>query len=132
MKRILENASASSVSGKRADETLAGAWENALALIAPSWSDLLVELDLSPEVDLLQVAALVSPLNPERCAGRSALRFRVAHDFGYGVSPSLAHRCLARLDEAGVRGSLRFPDVLSNARAFFTLGPVFRSDGRSL
>jgi hypothetical protein len=123
------------VTGLSTDEraqTLSAAWDSLLERIAYDWSHLLAEVELETEVPYEDVALAVSPLNPERCQRQAAFRFRVGHDFGYGVPAVLARRCLESLDAAGVEGRLRLLEVLSERRSLDAQGPVWRLEGRSL
>ena len=61
-----------------------------------------------------------------------AFRFRVARMFGYGAAPQMARRVLARLDEAGIAGSLEVLRVHSDTSPVLTQGPVWREGGRAV
>lgn len=113
-------------------QTLATAWDRLIERLPEDWSHLLAEVELRPEEPYELVSLTVSPLNPERCDKRTAFRFRIARDFGYGASTHLARRCLGSLDEARVEGRLRLLQVLSQRRPVETQGPVWRLGGRSL
>ena len=56
--------------------------------------------------------------------------FRVARTSGYGASPEMGRRCLARLDEVGILGRLRILRVLSDTRPVATQGPVWYAGGK--
>jgi len=113
-------------------ERLADAWARAVATLPSDWSDLYCEVELVSS-DLLDSAALfVAPLNPTRDPGRRAFRFRVAHSFGYGTSPEMTARCLARLDENGIPGRVRILRALSDTHNVDTQGPVWRVGGKSV
>jgi hypothetical protein len=89
-----------------------------------------VELD---STDFLQRGALLlSPVNPAHYGGATTLRFRIARVSGYGAAPSMARRCLERLDEEAITGTLRFLRVLSATSHVATQGPVWRVAGRSV
>src|ERR1035437_4295831 len=92
------------LSESRGGQTLAAAWDGLLASLSEDWSDLLAEVEFSPSEPYDPVALLVSPLNPERCDERIAVRFRVGRSFGYGAAPSAVRRCLKALDEHGIEG----------------------------
>jgi hypothetical protein len=110
--------------------TLEVAWLTALAPLPPDWSDLHAELELSSTDQLARVALLLSPLNPLRDGGRAALRFRAARRFGYGASPEMVRRCLARVDADGIRGRISILRVLSDTHNVATQGPVWYVEGR--
>src|ERR1700704_514252 len=98
------------------DPTLRESWEAALATLPSDWSDLLVEVEFRSS-DYVERAALnMVPLNPRRDGSRNALRFRVAHSFGYGAAPQMVARCLSRCDEDAMRGVVRVLRVLSGSR----------------
>ena len=76
--------------------SLVDAWDEAVAPLAPGWSDLLCELELDSSDHLPRAALLGAPLNPTRNLEAIALRFRVSGKQGYGVSPGMARRCANR------------------------------------
>jgi hypothetical protein len=123
---------------ERAPETeapqgkLAEAWAEALAALPPDWSDLYAELELTSSDHLDRGALLIAPLNPVRMPGRNALRFRVAHSFGYGAAPQMVARCLARLDAEGIAGRLTILHALSDTHNVDTQGPVWRVGGKAV
>jgi len=110
--------------------SLAEAWDEALEELPEDWSDLYCELELTSSDHLERAALATAPLNPARYAGNPGFRFRVARRFGYGASPEMARRCLARLDEAGVPGRLRVLRVLSDTKPAATQGPVWYAGGK--
>jgi hypothetical protein len=107
-------------------------WDAAVASLPSDWSDLLCELELTSTDHVDRGALLLAPVNPYRGNGRAALRFRVAHSFGYGASPEMARRCLTRLDEAGIPGRITILRALSDTDNVATQGPVWRVRGRAL
>jgi hypothetical protein len=115
-----------------ARETLAASWDAAEAALPADWSDLYAELELFSTDHLERSALLLAPLNPSRYGGRPGFRFRAARAFGYGASPQMVRRCLARLDENGIRGRLEVLRVISGSRPVATQGPVWRVGGRSV
>jgi hypothetical protein len=120
------------VAAARPTQSLAGAWDDALAALPPGWSDLLCELELDAS-DLLPRAALLgAPLNPTRNPNARALRFRVAGKQGYGTSPGMARRCLERMDGDGITGRIHVLNALSDTENVVTQGPVWRVEGRSV
>jgi hypothetical protein len=126
----LAGATAATQSAPVATQSLAASWDEAVAALAPDWSDAFVEVEL-PSSDYVEPGALrLSPMNPLRPGPRPVFRFRVARRFGYGGSPEMARRCLERLDEAGMTGTIRILNVLSDTKPAKTQGPVIYSGGR--
>ena len=104
------------------------AWLVAVAALPEDWSDLYAEVEVSSS-DFLEPGALrLAPLNPSRPDRGLAFKFRVARTFGYGASPDMARRCLARLDEEDINGRLVILWVLSDTKAVATQGPVLYTD----
>jgi hypothetical protein len=100
------------------------AWLAAVAALPEDWSDLYAEVEVSSS-DFLDPGALrLAPLNPSRPDRGLAFKFRVARSFGYGASAEMARRCLARLDEEGIKGRLMIVWALSDTKAIATQGPV--------
>jgi hypothetical protein len=114
------------------EQPLREAWARAVATLPLDWSDLYCELELFSSDHLDRAALLTAPLNPARDPGRRAFRFRVAHSFGYGASPEMTARCLARVDEAGIPGRVRILRALSDTHNVDTQGPVWRVAGKSV
>jgi hypothetical protein len=111
--------------------TLAGAWDAVLVELPADWSDLLCELELTSSDHVEQAALLTAPLNPlQSGAGKPGFRVRVARNFGYGASPGMMRRCLARLDEAGIPGEVRVLRALSDTHPVATQGPVWQVGGK--
>jgi hypothetical protein len=107
-------------------------WERELATLPPDWSDVHAEVRLD-STDYLEPGALaLAPLNPARTRGETAFRFRCAHRFGYGASTQMVHRCLARLDERGITGSVEVLRALSDTRPVYTQGPVWYVGGKAV
>ena len=113
-------------------ESVAELWDVAVATLPRDWSDLLCELELTSSDHLSRAALLTAPLNPTRVPGRSAFRFRVAQTFGYGASPQMTRRCLARLDIEGIPARLTLLHVLSDTHNVATQGPVWRVEGKAV
>lgn len=130
--RMEENLAGSGVSAGASAQTLVTTWDRLVERLPKDWSHLLVEVELEREEPYEPVALIVSALNPERCDRRTAFRFRVGRDFGYGASTQMAGHCLGQLDEARVEGHLRLLEMLSQRRPVETQGPVWRLGGRSL
>jgi hypothetical protein len=112
--------------------SLAAAWDAELARLPPDWSDLYCEVRLTSTDYLERAALLMAPLNPARYGGETGFRFRVARTFGYGASAEMTRRCLERLDEAGIPGTLRLLRVLADTYPNATQGPVWYVGGRSV
>jgi hypothetical protein len=105
------------------------AWLAAVAALPEDWSDLYAEVEVSSS-DFLDPGALrLAPLNPSRPDRGLAFKFRVARSFGYGASAEMARRCLARLDEEGIKGRLLILWALSDTKAVATQGPVQYTEG---
>lgn len=101
------------------------AWLSAVAALPEDWSDIYAEVELASS-DFLDPGALrLAPLNPSRPDRGLAFRFRVARSFGYGASSGMARRCMARLDEEGIKGRLVILWALSDTKAVATQGPVW-------
>jgi hypothetical protein len=130
--RMEGNPVLSDLSAGPSTQTLAAAWDRLIERLPEDWSHLLAEIELRPEQPYELVSLTLSPLNPERCDKRTALRFRIGREFGYGASPHVARYRLGLLDEARVEGRLRLLQVLSQRRPVETQGPVWRLGGRSL
>ena len=110
--------------------TLAAAWDAALAVLPADWSDLLCDLDLASSNDIDLAAVLAGPLNPIQSTGRPGFHFRSAHTAGYGASAGMVRRCLERLDDAGVAGSVRITRVLCDTHPVDTQGVLFHAGER--
>ncbi len=110
--------------------TLAEQWDDAVGALPEDWSDLYCEVELTSSDHLDRAALLMAPVNPARYGGTPGFRFRVARRFGYGASPQMAQRCLARLDEDGIPGELRVLRALSDTRPVSTQGLVWYVGGK--
>jgi hypothetical protein len=111
--------------------SLVAQWDLAAAALPDDWSDLYCELELASSDHLERAALLLAPANPARFDDdRAAFRFRVARRFGYGASAEMTRRCLERLDEEGIRASVRILRALSDTRPVYTQGPVWYVGGR--
>jgi hypothetical protein len=111
---------------------LEDAWLAAVAALPEDWSDLYAQVELGSSADLDRGALLLAPLNPSRPDRGLAFRSRVARTFGYGASPEMTRRCLARLDEAGIKGRFEILWALSDTKAVATQGPVWYREGGPL
>ena len=116
----------------QAQATLVPQWDAAVATLPEDWSDMYAELTLRSSDHLERAALLMAPMNPTRPGTSLTLRFRAARRFGYGVSAPMAHRCLERLDEEGIRGELKVLRVLCDTDAVGTQGPVWRVGGKAV
>jgi hypothetical protein len=112
--------------------SLAAEWDAALAVLPSDWSDLLCDLELTSTDHIEHGALLVSPLNPIQGIGRPGFRFRCARSYGYGASPEMVRRCLARLDEERIPGEVRILRAFSDTHPVGTQGPVWRIGERAV
>ncbi len=113
--------------------SLAARWDELAARLPADWSDLYLELELASSGDTDRGALLLGPTNPFLFDGpRPRFRFRAARLAGYGASPAMVRRCLARLDENGIAGRLELRRVRSDTRHVLTQGPVWREGGRAI
>jgi hypothetical protein len=110
--------------------TLAETWDAAAAGLPSDWSDAYAEIELRSTDHLERAALLLAPVNPARFGGKPAFRFRVARRFGYGASPQMTRRSLERLDEEGIRGTVRILWAVSDSRPVATQGPVWYVGGK--
>jgi hypothetical protein len=109
--------------------SLEEAWLSAVAVLPDDWSDLYAAVELASS-DFLDLGALrLAPLNPSRPDRGLAFTFRVARSFGYGASSEMARRCMARLDEEGIKARLLILWALSDTKAVATQGPVWYGKG---
>jgi hypothetical protein len=108
------------------------AWLAAVAALPEDWSDLYAQVELASSADLDRGALRLAPLNPSRPDRGLAFRFRGARTFGYGASAEMARRCLARLDEDGIKGRLEILWAMSDTKAVATQGPVWFGEGGPL
>jgi hypothetical protein len=111
---------------------LAAAWDAETARLPEDWSDAYAQLDFVSSDQLERAALLLAPVNPSRHDDSPSLRFRVARVFGYGASSGMTRRCLERLDEERIRGSVRILRVLSDTDPVGTQGPVWYVGGRAV
>jgi hypothetical protein len=112
--------------------TLAASWAAALLTLPDDWSDLYVELELRSTDHLERAALLCSPINPARFGGRPGFRFRVARRQGYGASPEMTGKCLERLDEEDIPGTIAILRALSETKHVATQGPVWYVGGKAV
>ena len=105
--------------------SLEAAWQAALEALPSDWSDLVAEIELDSSADIDRGAVLCAPINPTQSTEQTGFRFRCASERGYGASPGMAGRCLARLDEAGITGRLRITRALSDVHPVGTQGATF-------
>jgi hypothetical protein len=112
--------------------SLATEWDAAVAVLPADWSDLLCEIELTSSDHVDRAALLLAPLNPIQVTEELGFRFRCARTFGYGVSAGMARRCLARLDEEPIPGSVRILRALSDTHPVGTQGPVWYVGGKAV
>jgi hypothetical protein len=112
--------------------SLAASWDAALVVLPADWSDLLCELSVFSSDHLDLTALLMGPANPLRESDELSFRFRAAHSFGYGASPAMVRRCLERVDEAGIPGTVRVLRLMSDTHPVGTQGPVWYVDGKAV
>jgi hypothetical protein len=124
-KLILLSSSEAEAPAEIARQTLTAGWQAALEVLPSDWSDLFVELELDSSGDVDRAAVLCAPLNPIQTTGRPGFSFRSASAHGYGASSGMVARCLARLDEAEIGGSVRIARVLSDVHPVGTQGATF-------
>jgi hypothetical protein len=111
--------------------SLAASWDAVVAVLPSDWSDLLCELELTSSDHVEPGALLTAPLNPfQSGVGKPGFHFRVAQTYGYGASPGMVRRCMARLDEAGIPGEVRVLRALSDTHPVGTQGPVWQVGGK--
>ena len=111
-------------------ESAAEGWDAAVATLPSDWSDVWGEIRFE-NTDVVERAALLcAPLNPARTDGGYGFRFRAARTSGYGASPEMVRRCLARVDEEGIPARVEILRALSDTRHVATQGPVWYVDGR--
>jgi hypothetical protein len=115
-------------------QQLAEQWDQILARQPEDWSSMNIELELLDANQSEESALVLSPLNPwhERDWRSGIFRFRAAHTFGYGASAGMVHRCLGRLDEAGIPGEVRILRSLSDTHPVATQGPIWTVGGKAV
>jgi hypothetical protein len=111
---------------------VAEAWDALLADLPEDWSDVYAEVGLTSSDELDPAALALAPINPSRNGSALAFRFRCARSFGYGAAPGMVRRCFARLDEAGIQGSVSILRVLSETQPVGTQGPVWYVEGKAV
>jgi hypothetical protein len=129
---VLAASAARQAAAEQARPPLVTQWDGLVAALPEDWSDLLCRLTLASSDDLPPTALLAAPLNPSRPAGEIGFDFRVARTAGYGTSPQMTRRCLARIDEAGITGVVEVLNALSDTRHAATQGPVWYVGGKVL
>jgi hypothetical protein len=110
----------------------AEAWDDALEMLPPDWSDLYCELELTSSDHLEPAALALAPLNPARFGSTPGFRFRCARRFGYGASQEMVSRCLERLDERDLPADVRVLVALSDTKPVGTQGPVWYVAGQAV
>ena len=109
---------------------LTAAWDAALTKLPADWSDVYGEIEISSSDLIDRAALLLGPINPRRNVEKSALRFRSARLQGHGASSGRVRRCLERLDDAGITGSVSILRALCETRPVATQGPQWVEDGK--
>ena len=116
----------------REKASLASSWDAVLADLPADWSDLLCELGVTSSDHIDLTALLMGPANPLRQIENLTFQFRVAQTFGYGASPAMTRRCLERVDEAGIPGTVRVLRLMSDTHPVGTQGPVWYVGGKAV
>jgi hypothetical protein len=129
---VLAQTAAAALAEPAGTRLLEAQWDELVAALTADWSDLLCRVTLASSDDLPRAALLAAPLNPSRPAKELGFDFRVARTTGYGASAQMARRCLARIDEAGIPGSLEVLHALSDTQHVSTQGPVWIVGGKTL
>jgi hypothetical protein len=129
---VLFGSTAAAVEEAPARALLASRWDELVASLPEDWSDLLCRVELASSDDLQRAALVAAPLNPSRPAREIGFDFRVARTFGYGTSPQMTRRCLARIDEAGIPGRVEILRAFSDTQPVSTQGPVWYVGGKVL
>jgi hypothetical protein len=111
---------------------LAQAWAAELAALPADWSDLFAEIELTSSDHLAPAALCLAPVNPLRDGERLAFHFRSARRFGYGAAEPVVRRCLERVDEARIPGTVRVIHVFCDTNPVGTQGPVWFVGGRNV
>ena len=105
--------------------SFAAEFHQAVADQAPDWSDLLFELRLFDELRFDEAKLAMAPAQLQRIPGeRDRFTFRVSNTRGYGAFAPLVEACLAKLDEARIKGELELTRVLHQVKTNWTQGPV--------
>jgi hypothetical protein len=129
---VLARTAAAEAAAPAPRRLLSTQWEELVAALPADWSDLLCRLTLASSDDLPRAALLAAPLNPSRPAKEVGFDFRVARTAGYGASAQMAGRCLVRLDEDAIPGSVEVLHSLSDTHHVSTQGPVWVVGGKTL
>lgn len=129
---VLARTAAAAAAEPAARPLLGAQWDALLAALPADWSDLLCRLTLASSDDVPRAALLAAPVNPSRPDKDVGFDFRVARNAGYGVSAQMARRCLIRLDEAGIHGSVEVLRALADTQHVATQGPVWIVGGKTL
>jgi len=117
---------------EREPTSLTASWDDAVAGLPADWSDLYAEIQLTSTDFVERASVLCIQCNPRRDGRRAALRFRCARERGYGVSATMARRCLERCDAERIQGSVSILRVVSGSRHVGTQGPVWLAGGKTL
>jgi hypothetical protein len=129
---VLGGSVAREVEVEQPQDALGLQWDAIVGALPDDWSDLLCRVTLASSDDLPRAALLAAPLNPSRPGDEVGFEFRVARTAGYGASPQMARRCLARMDEADIPGTVGLLRALSDTHHVSTQGPVWYVAGKVL
>ena len=113
-----------------APDLLVAAWDAALVTLPADWSDVYGEVEIASSDLLDRAALLLGPVNPKRNIEKSAFRFRSAQVHGYGASAGMVRRCLERLDDDGITGTVTILRALCETRPVETQGPQWVEGGK--
>ncbi len=128
----LEATAVPAVVAEAEEAPLGEAWAEELAALPADWSDLFAEVEFTSSDHLAPAALCLAPVNPLRDGERLAFRFRSARRFGYGAAEPVVRRCLERVDEAGIPGTVRIIHVFSDTKPVGTQGPVWFVSGQNV
>ena len=129
---VLARTAAATAAEPEARPLLEAQWDELVAALPADWSDLLCRLTLVSSDHVPRAALLAAPVNPSRPDKDVGFDFRVAREAGYGVSAQMARRCLVRLDEDGIPGSVEVLHALADTQHAATQGPVWIVGGKVL
>ena len=127
---VLSQSAAAAAVEPLARRSLETQWDELVDALPADWSDLLCRLTLVSSDDVPRAALLAAPVNPSRPAKELGFDFRVARTAGYGASAQMTRRCLARIDEDGIPGTLEVLRALSDTHHVSTQGPVWYVGGK--
>ena len=129
---VLSRTAAAAAAEPAARPLLETQWDELVDALPADWSDLLCRLTLASSDDLPRAALLAAPVNPSRPAKEVGFDFRVARTAGYGASAQMTRRCLVRIDQDGIPGSVEVLRAISDSQHVSTQGPVWIVGGKTL